>query len=244
MNVSYYDNIEKVIWKITRNFVRDFEEIEYLRSNSGSIKNFVEKSKIRTTQILEEEINKIPAMNLAKDYKSIEESSNGVYIIASDLYGERNFQKSIDIFGMYFLCYKKMENTVSLESSIAIFPARKKIYLAQKGKGAWVQKIGDNHEISGKRLRVSSTKETQDAIVNFPASKEFRKFFNFREFGSKLYDIVQVASGRLDAALIETEGSGFEEMIKVFIEESGGNFQKTEKGLVISNSSLAKELDI
>jgi len=244
MNVSYYENIEKVIWKITRNFVRDFEEIEYLRSNITSIKNFVERSKIRTNQILEEEISKIPAMRFAKNYKSIEEGSNGIYILSSDLHGDLNFLKSIDIFGMYFLCYKKIESTITLESCIILFPIRKKIYLAQQGKGAWVQRIADNHEILSKRLRVSSTKDPQDSVSNFPASREFRKFANFREFGCMLYDVVQVASGKMDIALIEKQDSHFKEMVKIFIEESGGTFKENEISLLITNSSLAKDLAV
>lgn len=101
MSTNFYDLVEKTLCKISTNLLRDYEELEYLQSGSKSIARFIEKSQIKTSEILEREIDKLPEYQFIGQRGIRKYSGKNYHIFYSGIKGIINFSRAIPDFGFF-----------------------------------------------------------------------------------------------------------------------------------------------
>ena len=199
-NLSLLINAVK---KASGSLNRDFSEIEQLQSSVKGYKEFVVASYTKVTKALQVELGKIhPDYLIISDAEKL--SGRNCYIV-SPIDGLSNFSRGIPCFSMSVAVYEN--NTIT--AAIVYNPATDNLYFAEKGKGAYKEGFR-NHE----RLRVSSRKDLQDALISTLVSyksdvKEYDSLQqkivsatdNLRVSGCCSLDLAYVASGKLDAAV-------------------------------------------
>ena len=151
-NLSLLINAVK---KASGSLNRDFSEIEQLQSSVKGYKEFVVASYTKVTKALQVELGKIhPDYLIISDAEKL--SGRNCYIV-SPIDGLSNFSRGIPCFSMSVAVYEN--NTIT--AAIVYNPATDNLYFAEKGKGAYKEGFR-NHE----RLRVSSRKDLQDALIS------------------------------------------------------------------------------
>ncbi|MBU0732297.1 inositol monophosphatase [Patescibacteria group bacterium] len=195
--------LEDTIRKAGRSLKKNFGKTLSQKTKSGK-GDFVTEADLQSEKIIINAIEKnFPEANiLAEEAGELRQDSDYTWII-DPLDGTRNFVNGIPIFGVTIALARKKEIILG---SIYI-PVHDKFYLAQKGKGAY---------LNGERIHVSSENELEDAALGIDSvrSRTDNDFYaqvrrKFSEYSSWLYninsavnDLVLVASGKSDACVV------------------------------------------
>lgn len=197
-----------------KNGISNFKEVaiisaekagEVLRENFGKVKNVRAKSKAQLVSNVDLEAERViietikenfPGHSILSEENSQLNSSEYRWII-DPLDGTHNFVKNIPIFGTSIaLEYKK-----EIILGVIYFPLDKRLYVAEKGKGAY---------LNGKRLKVSS-RRLAEATCFYDSSIRYNpeemslvlknlstKIFNVRMFGSSAEHLAMLAEGKVE----------------------------------------------
>ena len=208
---------------------RDFNELEQLQNSIKGNKNFVFNSYSRIEKNLKTELAKIrPDMPI---FSSADKVTGTSYFAISPIDGIANFAHGNPNFTV---AAAMVENNVII-CSVVYNPAKDETFFAEKGKGAFKEGYR-NHE----RLRVSSTKELNGALVSATISENnpenikalnsiIAKSSDLRISGSLAQDLAYLAGGKFDAVVsfsahISSMAAGI-----LLVKEAGGSVRNKEQ---------------
>ena len=241
MSKEFYTKFESCIWKATRNLIRDYSELEHLQSGGSNLGNFLERSKIKTKEILLRELELARASNISDKLEKIP-VEDGTHYFISEIDGLENFARAWPFFGFGVLALTINYGKIGKMSAILSFPGLMQNFFAETGSGAWSEKLGDRADGSQIRLRARKNFDPKNAFVNKQFAELNDKDFNVRDFHCELFDITCLASGRFDAIKINGQNLFAAITAEVFAIESGAMFERLENGDVVAGHiSLVKK---
>lgn len=222
---------------------RDFFELENLQSSEKGNSAFVQKSCSKALQTLH--------MALGKYYKTIifnnddVDSANfiGQAALIETLDGLGNFTRSLPYFASMVTIVSKNNDQLNAERVVINFPALGEIYYAEKGKGAWVERLASN--VAGAtRARVSGYSNTKEMVI--ASSNEFLDearsiSANVRVFDSYTYSLAQLLTGKIDAMIVNLRSISLPG-IQLFMKEAGGAYKINNDCLIASNFKLHEKI--
>ena len=235
---NFKNIVEKCVWKVARNLIRDYSELELLNSGSKTTENFVLRSCIRAKDVFLQEFEslKFTSIQFSDSYKPIE--GNGIHILICPIGSVQNLQRAFPFFASTILQIKQENNEETIIAALISFPALGQIFYAEKGQGAWMEKYEDSGIAKGRRLRVSSVKNIADYVTSSKFAAVHNNVVSSRDFGSIEYDIAAFASGKLDAIMVESSDKIQKLAAEIFTKESGGVFKVLENQDLIATNNL------
>ena len=229
--------------KASKSLQRDFFELENLQSSEKNTTSFCQKSCGRAFQTLHESLNKYykTVVFNSSEVASADFTGHGVFVETLD--GLSNFERAMPYFGVMATIVTKKDGEITAERSIMNFPALGEIYYAEKGKGAWVEKLASN--ITGaSRTRVSGQGNMKDMVIapSYDLLEDAQKISpNIRLFDSYAYSLSQLIRGKVDAIIMNKRDISAPG-IDLFVKESGGACGIVGNNLVASNFKLHENI--
>jgi len=225
------------VWKVARNLIRDYSELELLQTGSNNDR-FLERSVFKAKENFHNELEffRFASIQFSDSFEL--PTKDGVHILINPIDGIKNLAKGFPFFASTILQIKRQDGVNNVVASVMSFPALGQIFYAELGQGGWMEKYEDSGRAAGRRLRVSGTKDLAQSLT----SKSFAEKYetqNSRDFGSSSYDIASYTSGKLDGILIKSDDVIHKLALELFAKESGGMVRTLENGdLVASNTYL------
>lgn len=217
---------------------RDFLELAMLQRSSKGNYDFCNKSYIRAKDLLRSELQKYSdAIFFPEDKFELEKAPDNILLI-NPLDSLSNLAKNIPFFAASISYFKRINNVLTIVSTVINFPALDEIYYAEKGKGVWVE----NNNVNRARLRVSGNANFDDfliAVDDFNITPVFLK--KIRVFGSNCYGITLLAAGRVDAVYFSSLNYTLKASFDLIVRESGGAVITNDKIFIASNYELAEK---
>ena len=224
---------------------RDFYELESLRTNYNSAKQFA----FRTIEDVEKSLiwffqEKMPEFSLSINDKKVTVEDSPFTIIINPLRGIKNFIHAIPYFATTIALSEKLE---SGEEKIVLAVVNnyitQELFFTEENKGAFV---------NSRRVRVSDLNNLKESIISVKQDKDrfkvnelFKKLYSININNCSILDILYVAQGKYDAGFIFEVNPTDSKVGKLFIKEAGGlvkEFGEEKENLLFSNSSLIAEL--
>jgi len=184
-----------------RSLARDFGEIENLQASQKNIGRFVHRSRKRAFEILVEDLTQSRVnygmCDASHHYQEGEDPTR--YWMVNELVGEKNFASAVPFWGVVI----GLEHKKKVVASVIYSPILDDLFLAEKGKGAWL----NDHRI---RVRSQIKKAHLDLNCDYFASfaaypQWLRKMAHISPYadriislGSSALGMAYVASGRGD----------------------------------------------
>lgn len=173
-------------------------------------------------------------------------SEHDSFWVIDPIDGTRSFVRGIDTWAVITAYYSKNEFKIG----VCYFPCLNKLFYAEKGKGAWLNK---------KRIHASKIDKLQESYINYGNPK----YFENREVIFELIDTCRsarskestladalVAEGKMDGAIDPYAKLWDFSSLSVIIPEAGGRITNlsgndlalTDVGCIMSNGLIHKEL--
>ncbi len=192
---------------------------------------------------------RFPEHNILSEESGLEYNNSDYKWIIDPLDGTHNFLHGIPIFGTSIaLEYKK-----ELILGVLHFPILRLTAIAERGKGAF---------LNGKRMRVSNKKTLEHSFVLFEFSyanrkekigfleKFVHKTIDVRNFGSAIYNLMLLASGKAESYIILSTNEWDVAAGFLIVEEAGGKITDLKgkkwafgnKKYAVSNGKVHKEI--
>ncbi len=228
--------------------------IRYFGNNKGikekSNKSLVAKADLEANKAVISLIRKnFPNHSILSEETGIEKNKSDFKWVIDPLDGTHNFIHGIPIFGTSIALEHK--NEVML--GVLHFPILKLTAVAEKGKGAFVN--GKKIKVSNKKtldysflmLEYSSTERHKTAAL---IKKLKDNTLDVRNFGSAIYDLLLVASGKSEAYIIFRTNEWDVAAGVLLVEEAGGQvtgldgkkYSLNDKEFLVSNGKLSNKL--
>ncbi len=240
---NFKNAVDKAVWKVSRNLIRDYNELELLNSTNRATENFVAQSLSRAKEIYTQELSlqAFDSIQFMDTYKAINHDGN--HIIISPVGSAQNLQRGFPFFSTSIIQIQYHEQQANVNAALISFPALGYIFYAEKGHGAWMETYQDSGTGRGRRLRVSGIKKIEDAVTSRKYAEVNDNVRFSRDFGSPEYEIASFVSGKLDAIIIES-GDKFNRMLAEMFTKEAGGFIKTldNLDLLAINNSLSSNL--
>ncbi len=235
--------LSKSIREIRKFVLRDFCEIEKLQSSINKNNHFIENSLSKVKVEVEKILNKInPELEVISNNKL---PTKDCWIIDySDYYS--NLKRANENLGIG-IAFKRESH---IKSYIFYNPIKDDSFYFEKGIGAFKNDF---------RIRVSNEGNKKEMIISlFKKANEdddretlkFLKniFFDYsltqRELGSLNYDLCDLASGKIDCAILVNPTQKTEIVLNLILAESGGKLNINEfqgsKIFICSNKVIEK----
>ena len=242
--------MKRAILKAGKITIRDFGELEHLQISGKSPLSFAEVTKSKIAKILYEELlTARPNFRIIIDGKLVHDTESELLFDLEILDGIDNFIHSLTFFTINLSLQRTEQNKTETISSLIYAPILDELYIAEKNSGARVDKASDSLS-KNSRLRVSSRKKLDEALIILGLSKE-QKFFkpiveilnknnlNYRLINCNALSFCYFVSGRADLIIAENKP------YNLFAKESGGfiyDLKSQNLNLTVaSNEYLAKE---
>jgi myo-inositol-1(or 4)-monophosphatase len=211
--------MSKAAEKASHGVIRDFGELEKLQSSRKGIKNFADKSRKKTAEIIFEILSKSrPDIHIMQEKNKVSEKE--MWTI-DPINGMTNFMRGIPHFA---ISVSLLEN-MTASAGITLDPLRGEYYSCEVGRGAFVN--------NKNRLRVSGTRIIDSALIATNLLPEdnvslVKNGVVLRKIASVSLDMAYIAAGKYDACIIK--GTNLCEIATgiLLIREAGG-FIKCEK---------------
>jgi myo-inositol-1(or 4)-monophosphatase len=239
--------------KAVRKLIRDFNEIQHLRSSTKPLNEFVKYAFMNAEQSVSEELMQArPNFSLLSKIlgnKPGQDSKNRWII--NCLTSHENFTHAMPYFAISIaLESENLSGKKEIIASVIDAIALGETYYATKGSGAWVER--NSNLISGKmRLRVSSNSEIDNSMIltTYPKFID-TKSHKLRILGCPAISLAYIASGKADFFLASNihlcdVAPGF-----LLVQEAGGivaedyvinNDNIITSNLVVSNYNIFEQ---
>ena len=237
-----------------RNLKRDLGEIENLQVSLKGPANFVSLADKRAEETLYDELTKArPGYGFIGEEGGTREGTDKANVwIVDPLDGTTNFLHGIPHFAVSIA----LQREGALIAGLVYNPADDDLFLAEKGKGAY---------LNDQRLRVAARKKLDKSVIacGLPhigrgdfdiASQELRaiqpQVAGLRRFGAAALDLAWVAAGRIDGYWERNLSSWDMAAGMVLVREAGGFVTDIEGGdkifetrdIVAGNDYIHREL--
>ena len=184
--------------KAARKLIRDYNEIQYLRSSKKPLEQFVKMAYMRAEQSVQEELLVVrPNFSILSKilgHKVGTDSKNRWLI--NCVTSQENFAYGLPFFGISIA----HECDGVIVASVLDLMAMGETYYASKGEGAWVER---NTQLANDtlRLRVCASNGANNAMV-FTDNSEIGKLVgNGRVLGCPATGLAYTAAGKADACV-------------------------------------------
>ena len=228
--------------RASRSLQRDFFELENLQSSEKGNTTFVQKSCSKAFQTLHDALGKYYKTIIFNNDEVASANFTGHAALVETLDGLGNFERSLPYFATMITIVSKSDE-LSAERVVINFPAFGEIYYAEKGKGAWVERLASN--VTGaNRVRVSGCGNTGEMIMsssNDLVESARSVSSNIRVFDSYTYSLVQVIRGKIDAMIIKPRDISLPG-IQLFLKEAGGAYGIAGDIFIASNFRLHEKI--
>ena len=228
--------------RASRSLQRDFFELENLQSSEKVNTTFVQKSCSKAFQTLHNALGKYYKTIIFNNDEVASANFTGQAALVETLDGLGNFERSLPYFSIMATIVSKADE-LSAERVIINFPALGEIYYAEKGKGAWMDRLASN--VTGTtRVRVSGCSNIDEMIISSSNDLiESARYVssNIRVFDSYTYSLTQVIRGKIDAMLVKPRGISFPG-IQLFLKEAGGACGIARDIIIASNFRLHEKI--
>lgn len=244
--------------KASRSLKRDFFEIENLQSAERKNNNFYQRACKKASETLHENLNRYYKNIIFSDSEAEKARFEDRFLLVETLDGLSNFERALPYFATMVSVVRYQPNekeshdvTLSADISVINFHAIGEIYYAEKGKGAWVEKLNSNMT-GASRVRVSGLHDMQEALIagdpelifNLDRPSESKiKPSNVRLFSSYTYSLAQLVSGKIDAMVMRPRKIALPG-VQLFTEEAGGLHNLNKDRLMASNFNIHEKIFI
>lgn len=238
--------------KAARRLIRDFNEIQYLRSSQRPLDDFVKHAQLKIEQMLVEELKLArPDFGIKSMVSGASKGSDANnYWVINSLSGKDNFIYGLPYFAITIAHQEiKSDGNSQIMASLIDAPACGETYFAAKSYGAWVER---NSLLASDtlRLKVSTNKDPLKALIITTRSNLSEKY-NTRIFGCPSLSMAYVAWGKADVFVANDLNICEIAAGLLLVQEAGGNISKTQESaegvvdrLVVSNLEIAPRLDL
>jgi fructose-1,6-bisphosphatase/inositol monophosphatase family enzyme len=230
--------LTNILRKSVKHLSRDFGEIIYLQSSAKGTYDFALRSQKRVNEILFDELSTNPKNYRYFNYNEVPENCDDEYVfIVYPLDGINNFSHALPFFSVGVSLDRKVESGYKSVAAVIEVPALEETYIVEKGKGAWVENYS-RFARGNIRMRVSNRKLAKECLIfsNLNNAK-------YTNMASPLLELISVANGKADAAIIKTKYYNQFNMARLFVEEAGGYFKRKKELIITCNESLQSELE-
>jgi len=197
------------------------------------------KSEKKIIEIIE---NRFPLHGIVSEEAGLIKKSGKFCWFVDPLDGTKNYVRNIPIFSISVA----LANEKELIAGVVFDPSTKRLYSAEKGKGAF---------FNGKKISVSKISELEDSFVYLDAPhKKFdylrKHFYRTRDFGVGSLALCYLAQGGFDAYIQDTlritdHGAGLliaKEAGAKITDSKGKDFSLENKDAVVANPTLHKKI--
>jgi myo-inositol-1(or 4)-monophosphatase len=237
-----------------RNLKRDLGEIEHLQVSLKGPANFVSLADKRAEETLYDELTKArPGYGFIGEEGGTREGTDKANVwIVDPLDGTTNFLHGIPHFAVSIA----LQREGALIAGLVYNPANDDLFLAEKGKGAY---------LNDQRMRVAARKKLNESVIGCGLPHIGRGDFDVatqelsaiqpqvagvRRFGAAALDLAWVAAGRLDGYWERNLSSWDMAAGMVLVREAGGFVTDIEGGdkifetrdIVAGNDYIHREL--
>ncbi|WP_041405581.1 inositol monophosphatase family protein [Rickettsia prowazekii] len=225
---------------------RDFLELEMLQKNSIRNEEFCKRSYLKLKTLLCEELQKhTQYLFFPEDIFDLNDNYESIILI-NPIDSTNNFCRSIPFFAISVTYLKRNQDALTTASTVIYFPVLNEIYYAEKGKGAWIEKINFNSNYHVLRLRVSDNADLKNCLaivegVNYDNFEEI-KLNNIRSFGSPCYGAALVSLGKVDLIYLSLLNFTLYYAFELLIKEAGGIIIDSSDKFICANRYIAKKL--
>ena len=185
--------------------------------------SFVTKADVECTKIIRKIILKqFPKHNILDEELGNMNKKSDYKWIVDPIDGTHNFIIDNPLFGASIALQHKKEVVLG----VVYMPILKKLYYAEKGKGAFC---------NGKRIKVSNKKDPRKVLCVFDAKlrgntdqkinllrKLAKMLWRFRVFGAAVYHNILVAEGKADLNIDHESHPWDHSAVLLMVEEAGG----------------------
>jgi myo-inositol-1(or 4)-monophosphatase len=245
--------------KAGRGLARDFGEVEQLQVSIKGPANFVSAADHKAEETLYRELNKArPGYGFLMEERGEIDGADKTHCwIVDPLDGTTNFLHGIPLFAVSI----GLERDGELIAGVVYNPATDELFMAEKGKGAFLMGRGPHD----RRLRVAARKNLGDSVVSTgiphrgrgghpaflrEAGAVMKEVAGLRRTGSAALDLAWTAAGRFDAywehdiqpwdmaagiVLVKEAGGTVTDL-------SGGTEMMDTGGVLASNAPIHKSL--
>ncbi|HLC60051.1 MAG TPA: inositol monophosphatase [Candidatus Nanoarchaeia archaeon] len=187
-----------------------------------SNKSLVSEADLRANKIIIQTIKEnFPHHSILSEETGFEDNDSDYKWVIDPIDGTHNFLRGLPIFGVSIAL--EYQNQVVL--GVLEFPTLKLSAVAEKGKGAFLNgeqiKVSDNSEIMHSFILYEFVPGTRHKGLEL-LKRLSNETINIRNFGSAIYELMLVASGKCDAFVIFSTNEWDIAAGMLLVEEAGG----------------------
>jgi myo-inositol-1(or 4)-monophosphatase len=182
--------------KISSMIMRDYYELQLLQTSRKSLDSFYDHLVKRVLKKIEDDLTKARPEFLY----DLTNNAQGDFWVFNVLEGKHNFLHAVPNFAISIAHVRKKNTFKEVVSGLIVLPFFKEAYYAELGKGAWLEQF-DMQKDRADILRVSGRCEKQDLLLATNDPKFSGE--GVRNFGSVGLSLAYLASGRVDAVVLE-----------------------------------------
>lgn len=206
LNTPLINTMTAACRKAGKRLMRDFGEVDQLQVSRKGTANFVTDADLRAEKTLHEELSKVkPDFGFLME-EGGEKPGKGEYRwVVDPLDGTTNFMRAVPYFAVSVAVEHITAQGVEIVSGVVYDPAHDEMFMAEKGKGAFVnqrrlraanQRARDFYFVTGTARIKSDYTERTSELTRYAATLDCA----IRRGGAAALDLAYVAAGRYDAA--------------------------------------------
>lgn len=222
-------NLLRAAQKAARGLVRDFGEVEQLQVSQKGPGDFVSQADMRAEEVIHRTLSEIYPNHsfLMEESGEIKGKDERYRIVVDPLDGTTNFLHGVPIFSVN-LALEERNLKGEFEPIVAVTccPLLGEIYYAEKGGGAWLERINGRTE----RLRVASRQTLAQSLLCVGSLKRHSDIAAIlapqcaasRALGATSIVLAYIAAGRLDMFVLRNPLRWDVSAGMLMIQEAGG----------------------
>lgn len=257
--------IGDIVTKVSRFLTRDYFELESLQHSFKGPLTYAQKTKERLERDLLEGFSysfRNHEIIIDNKVHVLDGEEGRVWISIEN--GFENFIRARPEYAIGIMIEKRqLDGTIVPTISYITLPIIRQNYVAQRGKGAWVQQNIFTSDMV--RARVSSTKNLEDSYIALDEinieridgkridgqrieskgdnlSLVISKFKNASLQPSVLVNGGMLAAGKIDCMISKIDNNTLWNILEVLIIETGGIILKEENYKIIANSHIGSQI--
>ncbi len=139
------------------------------------------------------------------------------------------------------IAFRNWTSELTSLTTIVILPAFDSLYYAERGYGVSCEQNSNSLTNKNTRLRTSSCDDINNALI---ATNDLSKINllpnNIRNFGSRIYELILFASGKIDMVSFHSLDYSLKCAFELIVKESGGIILRDDRDFIATNQSLAR----
>jgi fructose-1,6-bisphosphatase/inositol monophosphatase family enzyme len=226
-----FDLVINASRKAANFLVRDFNEISYFKNSQSRVRDFIDKSKIRTQEIISGELQRYFPDHKILSISDATCEPDGNYIVFDPLEALENMENLIPFFSLTMFVSTTVKNTTT-NFAIINLPVIDQICYTATNQNVWIENYQSSHKKKGLVSSVSNLIVTRQINSNLLELVEQNKIdLNLiRCFGSSAYATLLLVNG--GAGQYASENNDWlAEKITGLIAENAGAKNHSQNGM-------------